>query len=1070
MKTGGGALRRNAIVQLLACVAVALFPTTDAQCDDLSPGLSADTYPTISTAAPPTCIVPGAFKGYTGDVTLTGTMCSALKYIGEESFWGMAGKLTIQCDLSALTHIRKYAFVDNGNSQTTSVVDLTTASSLITVGSGAFNSFKGIITMTGSYLALISIEASAFKNADNSASSIDLSTAQQLTAIRKLSFFNYVGVLYILGNFDKLEIIEFDAFKIEGGADANPSSKIQLTSASSLASIDSGAFQGFPGIIKIGQSANLISLVGIQYDAFLDAGTVHSLIQLSMAHRLREIESGAFKNFKGQVEMHGHFPALEKVAENVFTNTGGQIDFQCRAYKKEDSDNALDSAFDDAAFDSFLGYNAAKDIACATTTITTTTTATTTTATTTTSDVFTLEDRCEDDYSACVGCGELEVRNGCITSKTTLSKATACRIRVKQDMMLSVDVHTMESSHDYLRLTTNTGGIQPFDVKHYEHIYMQDDSYIDFFADVTGRSNWEICTTSTMDHHASECRDYRTGCGSYGCTGLEADVSYYEYSADIFEADPTDGTSAMDACCACGGGGTLFSNVHLGAKNDVPSTTYNFMIMQLLFHAETDTTGSALTDQMIDECKRVDMKPVCDDPDNCNNGLYIGQSGRISDPDQNGNEDRFPGGWVAIGYAWDKLCGYTTAAYDNHPSCGRTESFRPSFMCGKAVITTTSTTSTVTTTTITTTTITTTTHDVFTFENRCTSDECTGCQGLEVHHGCITSRTRPGVTHSCRIKVKKQTMLSVDAGIFEAGGGDGLSVTIDGKRRDFDNEHAYFTMSTDSHIDFFADESGRSKWEICTTSTLTAPGSKCEDYPETCDTSEANVEACDALMSDDYVGDPYFEDYFPSVDSLGATVLDACCACGGGGRLFRDIPLGGQNGVAPAAYNFMILQLSNTKTDATDTELSDQMIDECNRFGMLPVCDRPGACTGALYIGQNARISGPLDESVDLSTFPNGWSTIRFAWDKVCGYTTAGYDDQPLCVPTDYYRPRVMCGKALITTVAAATKDTLSNKAIGGIVGGVVGLVVVVGSIAFAVKTGRWSIAGSRTYESVVVF
>ena len=80
----------------------------------------------------------------------------------------------------------------------------------------------------------------------------------------------------------------------------------------------------------------------------------------------------------------------------------------------------------------------------------------------------------------------------------------------------------------------------------------------------------------------------------------------------------------------------------LGARNGVAANTYTFELRTL-----SSKTGNYGND-MINECKKVGMKPVCDHPSYCKNdanSLYIGQTYGISDARQRKVASYFPSGF-----------------------------------------------------------------------------------------------------------------------------------------------------------------------------------------------------------------------------------------------------------------------------------------------------------------------------------------------------------------------------------------------------------------------------------------
>jgi hypothetical protein len=106
---------------------------------------------------------------------------------------------------------------------------------------------------------------------------------------------------------------------------------------------------------------------------------------------------------------------------------------------------------------------------------------------------------------------------------------------------------------------------------------------------------------------------------------------------------------------------------------------------------------------MIAECKKINMKPVCDHPSYCRNdkaALYLGQKGHLGYPPHRNSNKYKPTGWDQIqrsSYSasnWDGLCYYTGNANGNNALCNTPLSthswknpsqYNPGFMCGKVV-------------------------------------------------------------------------------------------------------------------------------------------------------------------------------------------------------------------------------------------------------------------------------------------------------------------------------------------------------------------------------------------------
>ena len=116
---------------------------------------------------------------------------------------------------------------------------------------------------------------------------------------------------------------------------------------------------------------------------------------------------------------------------------------------------------------------------------------------------------------------------------------------------------------------------------------------------------------------------------------------------------------------------------------------------------------------------------------------------------------------------------------------------------------------------------------------------------------------------------------------------------------------------------------------------------------------------------------------------------------------------------------------------------ANDMITECKKAGMKPVCDHPSYCknnANSLYLGQAHHMAYRPHRTIN-SWFPSGWSSISSNWNGLCTYTGAhGGNDKTLCnVPTNthewrtsaQYNPGFVCGKSL---APAYTWDIVSSK------------------------------------------
>mgnify|MGYP007101615754 CR=1 FL=1 len=94
----------------------------------------------------------------------------------------------------------------------------------------------------------------------------------------------------------------------------------------------------------------------------------------------------------------------------------------------------------------------------------------------------------------------------------------------------------------------------------------------------------------------------------------------------------------------------------LGGRNGVPAREVFFA------PAQTTEKSGSYTQIMIDECKKIGMKPVCDHKNYCKNdgnAFYIGQDHHVAHRGHRYNNGYFPSGWSEIKKHFDNMCMYT---------------------------------------------------------------------------------------------------------------------------------------------------------------------------------------------------------------------------------------------------------------------------------------------------------------------------------------------------------------------------------------------------------------------------
>eukprot|EP01048_Picozoa_sp_COSAG05_P012597 COSAG05_NODE_1275_length_5306_cov_1.982719_1_plen_155_part_00 len=107
--------------------------------------------------------------------------------------------------------------------------------------------------------------------------------------------------------------------------------------------------------------------------------------------------------------------------------------------------------------------------------------------------------------------------------------------------------------------------------------------------------------------------------------------------------------------------------VVLGAKNGVRSQKWEMQVIERL-----PQTNGKYSDRMIEECKKLDMKPVCDHPNYCRNdtdAIYIGQSHHIAYAPHRRNNNYMPTGFKSVEKLFQGRCVYTANANGNYALC-----------------------------------------------------------------------------------------------------------------------------------------------------------------------------------------------------------------------------------------------------------------------------------------------------------------------------------------------------------------------------------------------------------------
>ena len=89
----------------------------------------------------------------------------------------------------------------------------------------------------------------------------------------------------------------------------------------------------------------------------------------------------------------------------------------------------------------------------------------------------------------------------------------------------------------------------------------------------------------------------------------------------------------------------------------------------------------------------------------------------------------------------------------------------------------------------------------------------------------------------------------------------------------------------------------------------------------------------------------------------------------------------------------------NVTTSTRAPDLAAAVVQECKKYEMKPLCDNPRYCEwdpDALYVGQSSYFSKPEDR-LNAALVPHGFSSVRGAWNGLCGYTGVNMTDRVLC-------------------------------------------------------------------------
>jgi hypothetical protein len=144
------------------------------------------------------------------------------------------------------------------------------------------------------------------------------------------------------------------------------------------------------------------------------------------------------------------------------------------------------------------------------------------------------------------------------------------------------------------------------------------------WAELKGKFPQEFCTYT--GHHGGTTKTLCTTGGSHSWQAVTGNREILCAKAPPYKPDPP------------------FSGA-LGAKNGVAAGTYTFQ------RVRTNVTVGNYDAVMVEECEKIGMKPLCDNPPYCKNdpkSIYIGQTHHIAHSAHRNIDAFFPTGWAQL--------------------------------------------------------------------------------------------------------------------------------------------------------------------------------------------------------------------------------------------------------------------------------------------------------------------------------------------------------------------------------------------------------------------------------------
>jgi len=375
----------------------------------------------------------------------------------------------------------------------------------------------------------------------------------------------------------------------------------------------------------------------------------------------------------------------------------------------------------------------------------------------------------------------------------------------------------------------------------------------------------------------------------------------------------------------------------LGPKNGVPGRSYEFQMVTY-----NKWIAWSINSAMVESCKEIGMKPVCDHPSYCKNdprSIYIGQSHHIAYKPHRNNRNYFPRGWEEIKDNWNGICSYTA----HHGHNGHRALCNINFNS----------------------------HSWQSLHWGANTWMCARIKGFTKVLG--KRKNVPRRRYEFRIVESQLGGMRFDKAMLAECSAIGMKPICDHPNYCRNNPESLY-LGQDHHLAYKPHRNAKQHWPsgwndikdqwngLCAYTVNHGTGGLCNIPLNTHSwqkiSSFANRFMCGRVAP--------FQAW-----------LDA-----------------GESSLGERRYSFRVVS-----TGQRGGKFGDMMRRECRKLGMKPVCDHPKYCKNdrnALYIGQKHHISHPKQRNDD-SGFPKGWSFIKDNFHGTCLYTGGHGGGKALC-------------------------------------------------------------------------